>query len=359
MGAVETKMDPSKVEAFFGKVVEDVGATLHAGLVLIGDRLGLYRAMAGPEGVTPAELAKRTGTHERYVREWLAGMVVGRIIDYSPSDRTYTLPQTHAALLTRAAGPKNLGPVARLIELCASVERAVVDCFRLGGGVPYPAFVGLTDCLADLNGPVVDATLVQSTLRLASGLVDRLESGIDVADVGCGSGHAVNVMARVFPRSRFVGFDFSEEAIAAARAEARELGLANARFEVRDVATLDLRDVYDLITVFDAIHDQARPKTVLKAIHRALRPGGTYLMADIAGSSNLEENLENPLAPINYAVSLTHCMTVSLALGGEGLGNMWGEQTTVAYLQEAGFRDVEVRKVEGDILNNFYVCTKE
>ena len=166
-------------------------------------------------------------------------------------------------------------------------------------------------------------------------------------------------MAKAFPQSRVVGFDFSEENIAAARNEARELGLANARFEVRDVATLDMRDAYDLITVFDAIHDQAQPKTVLKAIHRALRPGGTYLMADIAGSSNLEENLENPLAPINYAVALTHCMTVSLALGGEGLGNMWGEQTTVAYLQAAGFRDVEVKKVEGGILNNFYVCTKE
>jgi SAM-dependent methyltransferase len=353
------ELDQAQIEAFAGRllgVLQGGGQTL---LISIGHQTGLFDTLATLPPSTSQQIAKAAGLHERYVREWLAGMVVGRIIDYSPSDRTYTLPQTHAALLTRAAGPKNLGPVARLIELCASVERAVVDCFRLGGGVPYPAFVGLTDCLADLNGPVVDATLVQSTLRLASGLVDRLESGIDVADVGCGSGHAVNVMARVFPRSRFVGFDFSEEAIAAARAEARELGLANARFEVRDVATLDLRDVYDLITVFDAIHDQARPKTVLKAIHRALRPGGTYLMADIAGSSNLEENLENPLAPINYAVSLTHCMTVSLALGGEGLGNMWGEQTTVAYLQEAGFRDVEVRKVEGDILNNFYVCTKE
>jgi len=353
------ELDQAQIEAFAGRllgVLQGGGQTL---LISIGHQTGLFDTLATLPPSTSQQIAEAAGLHERYVREWLAGMVVGRIIDYSPADRMYTLPQTHAALLTRAAGPKNLGPVARLIELCASVERGVVDCFRQGGGVPYSAFVGLSDCLADLNGPVVDATLVQSTLRLASGLMDRLESGIDVADVGCGSGHAVNVMARAFPRSRFVGLDFSEEAIAAAQGEARELGLANASFEARDVATLDLRDAYDLITVFDAIHDQARPKTVLKAIHRALRPGGTYLMADIAGSSNLEENLENPLAPINYAVSLTHCMTVSLALGGEGLGNMWGEQTTVAYLQEAGFHDVEVKKVEGDILNSFYVCTKE
>jgi SAM-dependent methyltransferase len=339
-----------------GELDQGGGQTL---LISIGHQTGLFDTLATLPPSTSQQIAESAGLHERYVREWLGGMVVGRIVDYSPADKTYALPQAHAALLTRAAGPKNLGPVARLIELCASVERPVVDCFRQGGGVPYSAFVGLNDCLADLNGPVVDATLVQSTLRLASGLVDRLESGIDVADVGCGSGHAVNVMARRFPRSRLVGFDFSEEAIAAARDEARELGLANARFEVRDVATLDVRDAYDLITVFDAIHDQARPKTVLTAIHRALRPGGTYLMADIAGSSNLEENLENPLAPISYAVSLTHCMTVSLALGGEGLGNMWGEQTTVAYLREAGFHDVEVKQVEGDIMNNFYICTKE
>jgi ubiquinone/menaquinone biosynthesis C-methylase UbiE len=352
------EIDPAQVEAFAGRLLgifQGGGQTL---LISIGHQTGLFDTLATLPPSTSEQVAEAAGLNERYVREWLAGMVVGRIVEYSPADKTYTLPPAHAALLTRAAGAKNLGPVARLLGMGGAVESAVVDCFRNGGGVPYSAFAGLTEILADLNNPVVDATLVQSTLQLAPGLVDRLRAGIDVADVGCGAGHAINVMARAFPDSRFVGFDFSEEGIATGQREAQGLGLTNARFELHDVATLDLEDAFDLITVFDAIHDQAKPKVVLKAIHRALRPGGTYLMADIAGSSNLEENIGHPLAPINYAVSLTHCMTVSLALGGEGLGNMWGEQKTVAYLEEAGFRDVTVRQVEGDVLNNFYICTK-
>jgi ubiquinone/menaquinone biosynthesis C-methylase UbiE len=351
-------IDQAQIEAFAGRLVGLFGGGAQTLLISIGHQTGLFDTLATLPPSTSQQIADAAGLQERYVREWLAGVVVGRIVDYAPADRTYALPPAHAALLTRAAGAKNMGPIAQLVALGASVERAVVDCFRRGGGVPYSAFPGFSELMAQLNGPIVDATLLQTTLPLAPGLVERLDAGIDVADVGCGSGHAVNVMAKAFPRSRFVGFDFSEESIIAARDEARELGLANARFEARDVATLDMRDAYDLITVFDAIHDQAQPKTVLKAIHRALRPGGTYLMADIAGSSNLEENLDNPLAPINYAVSLTHCMTVSLALGGEGLGNMWGEQKTIAYLEEAGFHDVLVKQIEGDILNNFYICAK-
>ena len=352
------ELDQAQVEAFAGRLLGILQGGAQTLLLSIGHRTGLFDTLATLPPSTSQQIADAAGLNERYVREWLAGMVVSRLVEYAPADKTYLLPPVHAAMLTRAAGPKNMAPVARLLGMGAGVEREIVECFRNGGGVPYSSFVGLTQLLADLNAPIVDATLIQSTLPLVPGLGDRLRAGIDVADVGCGAGHPGNVMAKAFPNSRFVGFDFSEESIATARQEAQDLGLSNSRFEVRDVTTLDLSDAFDLITVFDAIHDQAQPKLVLKAIHRALRPGGTYLMADIAGSSNLEENLDRPLAPINYAVSLTHCMTVSLALGGEGLGNMWGEQTTVAYLKEAGFQDVTVEQVEGDILNNFYICTK-
>jgi ubiquinone/menaquinone biosynthesis C-methylase UbiE len=245
-----------------------------------------------------------------------------------------------------------------MVPMCASVEPAVIESFRQGGGVPYSAFPGFSEFMAQLSAPVVDATLVQTTLPLVSGLVERLEAGLDVADVGCGAGHAVNVMAQAFPTSRFTGFDFAEESIATGRQEAAQLGLANARFEVRDVAELALENAFDLITVFDAIHDQAKPKTVLRAIYTALRPGGTYLMADVAASSNVEENIEHPLGPLFYSISVAHCMTVSLAQGGEGLGNMWGEQKSLAYLEEAGFQDVTVKRVDGDIINNFYICGK-
>jgi len=133
----------------------------------------------------------------------------------------------------------------------------------------------------------VDATLLQSTLLLVPGLVERLQAGIDVADIGCGAGHAVNVMARAFPQSRFTGYDFSADGIAMDQQEAQQLGLTNARFEQQDVATLDVREGYDLITVFDAIHDQAKPRTVLQNVQRALRPGGTFLMVDVNASSNV------------------------------------------------------------------------
>jgi len=188
--------------------------------------------------------------------------------------------------------------------------------------------------------------------------VERFQAGIDVADIGCGSGHAINVMAQAFPNSRFVGYDFSEEGIATAQAEAKRLGLINARFEVQDVSRLDTPNNYDLITAFDTIHDQARPTQVLKAIERALRPQGIFLMVDIAASSHLDENMDHPLAPFLYTISCNHCMTVSLALNGEGLGTVWGEQKACQMLNEVGFTQLEVKHVEGDIFNNYYIAFK-
>jgi SAM-dependent methyltransferase len=212
--------------------------------------------------------------------------------------------------------------------------------------------------MAEDSAQVFDATLVDVTLPLVPGLVERLEAGIDVLDVGCGRGHAVNLMAKAFPASRFAGYDFSEEGIEGGRAEATALGLANARFDVKDVATIDEPGAYDLITAFDSIHDQARPRAVLAGISRALRSDGVFLMVDVAASSNLEENLEHPLGPMLYTISCMHCMTVSLAYGGEGLGAVWGEQKARELLAEAGFTSVDVKQVDGDILNNYYIATR-
>jgi SAM-dependent methyltransferase len=212
--------------------------------------------------------------------------------------------------------------------------------------------------MAEDSGAVRDATLLDVTLPLVPGLTDRLRQGIEVADVGCGSGHAVNLMAAAFPRSRFTGFDFSGVGIAAARLEARRLGLANARFEERDAARLGEVARFDFITTFDAVHDQARPDLVLAAIAAALRPGGVYLCVDIAASSKLAENLDHPLGPFLYTVSCMHCMTVSLADGGMGLGTMWGEQTARAMLAEAGFTSVTTAYVDGDITDAYIIASK-
>jgi SAM-dependent methyltransferase len=224
--------------------------------------------------------------------------------------------------------------------------------------VPYASFPDFQRLMAEESMQVVDSSLLQVTLPLIPGLTERLQAGIDVADIGCGSGHALNLMAQAFPRSRFAGYDFSQEGIAAAQEEARRLGLANARFEVRDVSRLDAPDHYDFITAFDAIHDQARPAEVLKAIAKALRPGGVFLMVDIRASSLLEQNMEHPLAPFLYTISCNHCMTVSLAGEGAGLGTMWGEQVACQMLRDAGFTDVEVKHVEDDIMKSFYIASR-
>jgi len=212
--------------------------------------------------------------------------------------------------------------------------------------------------LGEMTKDSIDATLLDGTLNLVPGLREKLERGIDVADIGCGSGYALNVLARAFPNSRLHGFDFSDEAIAAARAQADDWGLENVTFEVRDVTDLGLTDAFDLITTFDAVHDQAAPARVLRGIADALRPDGVYLCVDIAASSHLEDNLEHPLGPTIYTISTMHCMTVSLALDGAGLGAAWGEQTALAMLGDAGFADVTTERVEGDVLNVYYVARK-
>ena len=212
--------------------------------------------------------------------------------------------------------------------------------------------------MAEDTGAVHDATLIDVTLPLVPGLVGRLEHGIDVADIGCGSGHAANLMAAAFPASRFAGFDLSDTAIAAATAEADRKGLTNVRFEKRDAARLGETARFDFMTTFDAVHDQARPDLVLAGIAGALRPAGVYLCVDTSASSQLAENLGHPLGPFLYTVSCMHCMTVSLADGGMGLGTMWGEQTARKMLVEAGFTSIEAARLDGDIVNTYIIASK-
>jgi hypothetical protein len=215
------------------------------------------------------------------------------------------LPAEHAAWLARAAGMKNVATGMQYIGLMALVEDQIVECFRRGGGVPYSAFPRFQEVMAEDSGAVHDATLIDVMLPLVTGLIDRLRQGIDVADVGCGSGHAANLMAEAFPRSRFTGFDFSDAGIA-----------------------------------------------------EALRPGGVYLCVDTSASSKLAENLDHPLGPFLYTVSCMHCVTVSLADGGMGLGTMWGEQTARKMLGEAGFTSIETAHLDGDIVNIYIIASK-
>ena len=349
-------VEPS--EEFAGRLLGVLNAGMLALMTSIGHRTGLFDVMASLPPSSSVQIAESASLDERYVREWLGAMTTGGFVDHDPTALTFVLPPERAAWLTRAAGPDNLAVQSQYVGLLAQVEDQVVHCFHKGGGVSYDEFPKFQAIMAEDSGSVHDATLIEVTLPLVPGLLERLRQGIDVADVGCGSGHAVNLMAEAFPASRFVGFDLSDAGLAAGAAEAERKGLPNVGFQRLDAATLDGTQQFDLITTFDAVHDQARPDLVLKGIAQSLRSGGTYLCVDIAASSTLVENVEHPLAPFLYGLSCMHCMTVSLADGGMGLGTMWGEQQARQMLADAGFTSVDLRHVEGDILNNYYIATR-
>jgi ubiquinone/menaquinone biosynthesis C-methylase UbiE len=284
-------------------------------------------------------------------------MTVGGIVDDDPQAGTFQLPREHSGLLTRAAGPLNLTTFCQYIGLLGQVEDEIVESFKRGGGVPYDRYPKFTQLMAESSGQRYERTLLDQVVPLLGG-PEQFEAGLDVADVGCGSGLALTILGEAFPASRFVGLDFSEESVAAARSRAAAAGIENVRFEVRDAAALGETDSFDLITTFDAIHDQAKPREVLAAIHRALRPGGTYLCVEPKASSCLHENHDLAMAPFVYTISTMHCMSVSMAYGGPGLGTAWGEQMAIEWLGDAGFVDIVSTGVHDDRPNAYYLSRK-
>lgn len=349
------QIDEARAEEFAGRVLEVLNDGMVTLLLSVGHQTGLLDTMAGIGAATSEEIAQAAGLDERYVREWLAGMTAGAILTHDPGSMTYVLPPEHAACLTRAAGPGNLATLAQYAPMFGALEPRVIDCFRHGGGVPYAAMPRFQALQAEESAQVHDAGLIDVTLPLVDGLVERLRAGIDVVDVGCGHGHAANLIADAFPASRVAGIDISAQGIAAAKAEAQRLLLTNVAFDQRDAGAL-APGTCDLVTAFDVIHDLPDPAGALAAIHAALREGGVFLMVDIAASSHVHENLDHPLGPALYTVSIFHCMTVSLAGDGPGLGTMWGHQRAREMLGDAGFADVDVRHVDADMLNSYYVA---
>jgi 2-polyprenyl-3-methyl-5-hydroxy-6-metoxy-1,4-benzoquinol methylase len=355
---MDPNYDSQRAEAFGGQMLEILNHGALALMVSIGHRTGLFDVMATQGAETSDAIAQRSGLDERYVREWLGALVTGGIVEYEPETRCYRLPPEHASVLTRAARPENMAATAQWIGVLGAVESEIVRCFAVGGGVPYEKYERFHAVMAEESDQTVVAVLLDAILPAAPGLVARLEAGIDVLDVGCGSGRALIEMARAYPRSRFVGFDLSEEAVTAGRENARESELSNLRFEAKDVSTLGDSDRFDLVTAFDAIHDQAHPDVVLAGISGALRPDGVFLMQDIGGSSHVHEDRDHPAAPFLYTISCMHCMTVSLAQGGAGLGAMWGEELACRMLAEAGFGDVEVKTLPHDVMNKYFLARK-
>jgi 2-polyprenyl-3-methyl-5-hydroxy-6-metoxy-1,4-benzoquinol methylase len=354
----ECQSDEVKVNDFSYRLVQILNDGALNLMIGIGHRTRLFDVMAAMPPSTSEDIAGQAKLNARYVREWLGAMVVGRIVNYDPIEQLYDLPEEHTALLTRGAVPVNFAATMQWMAVLGKVEDQIVDCFHKGGGVHYDAFHRFHEVMAEESAQSVVAALTDHILPLADGLSERLELGIDVLDVSCGSGRALCKLAAEYPNSHFTGYDLCDDAVSAGITEAKRQGLTNVRFEKRDVSQLGSAKKFDLVTAFDAIHDQAKPDVVLRAIASVLSPDGTFLMQDILASSHLEKNLENPIAPFLYTISTMHCMSVSLAQDGAGLGTCWGRELAEQMLRDAGFQQVVVEKLPHDDMNYYYIAKK-
>ncbi|MGA7145662.1 MAG: class I SAM-dependent methyltransferase [Desulfobacterales bacterium] len=316
--------------------------------------------------VTIKEIAAASALSERYIGEWLGIMVTGKIIELSRSpdgENIYFLPPEHAAFLTRRSGNNNLGVYTQEIPLLTTCAMASVNKgFKTGDGISFSQYPDFQQFMAELANAKHKKVLIQEFLPSVENgkLFGRLTSGIRVCDLGCGQGVALNLMARAFPKSTFVGIDNHEEAVRTGRAEAREMGLSNIVYKEIDASKIygskKFSRQFDYICAFDSIHDQSHPLEVLQGIRYMLAPGGVFSMIDIKAFSNPADNMDHPLGAFLYTVSLMHCMPVGLNDNGTGLGMMWGREKAEAMLRAAGFEHIEIIEMEHDPFNLHYFC---
>jgi SAM-dependent methyltransferase len=347
-------MDKAKRERFVKQVMDYVTGASLTGMIYIGDRVGLFKALAGAGPLSVTETARKAGLQERYVREWLSAMAAAGVVTYDADSERFTFPEEHAAILADENSPSFLGGFFQTAPAMLTVAPRVADAFAKGGGVPFSDYGG--DLVAGIdrsNRAQFQYHLVKRWLPTIPEVIARLETGARVADVGCGSGYPSILMAQAFPRSRFYGFDVSEESLERARADARNKGVAE-RVEFQRVSATALPETpkFDFITSFDAIHDMVDPRGAVRAIRRALADDGTYMMMEVKGGETLTENL-NPLGALMYSMSTLHCLTVSLAHGGEGIGTLMGERKARELAEEAGFTRFRRLPIE-HAMNVFY-----
>jgi len=311
-------------------------------------------------------LADAASLDSRYLKEWLGIMVTGEIIIMDVNDQgdeTYYLPPDHADVLTRRAGNSNLGVYTQETPLLTvSAMDAVQKGFLTGKGVPFSNYPKFQAFMSELSNAKHRQVLIRDFLPSVDRgrLVESLEQGIQVCDIGCGEGVALNLMAKAFPNSRFLGVDNHEDAIGTAKVSAQTMNLANARFKVADAARIKedktFLQKFDYVCAFDAIHDQSHPLKVLQGIQAMLKPGGFFSMIDIKASTSLEGNRNHPMGPFLYTVSLMHCMPVGLNDRGRGLGMMWGKEQALALLAQAGFNRVDALEIPNDPFNLHFLC---
>lgn len=313
---------------------------------------------------TLLEIASASGLHRRYLKEWLGIMVTGGIIELfndPTEEERYFLPPDHSALLTRKAESGNMGVYTQEIPLLtACALEPVSKGFATGEGVSFSRYPDFQGFMAELSDAKHKKVLINTFLPSVGQLIARLTKGIRVCDLGCGHGVALNLMAEAFPKSTFTGIDNHEDAIGAAAEAAKKMRLTNTVYSVLDAATLygkkEFSGVFDYICAFDAIHDQSHPLKVLQGIRYMLAPGGIFSMVDIKARSKLADNIDHPMGPFLYTVSLMHCLPVGLNDNGTGLGMMWGQEKAEALLREAGFEHIEIIEMECDPFNLHYLC---
>jgi ubiquinone/menaquinone biosynthesis C-methylase UbiE len=334
----------------------------------IGYALDIFDVMDEKgSALTLGELAGATGLNSRYLKEWLGIMVTGGIIEmteYQDVDDTFFLPPSHGDLLCRRAGNNNLGVYTQEIPLLtACAMDAVKQGFKTGRGVPfsiYPDFQAFMSELADAKHRKV---LIQEFIPYVDQgrLEKRLQQGIRVCDIGCGQGVAVCLMAQAYPNSEFIGMDNHEKALEQARALSESFGLSNITFINQDAAKIHEASTFsrhfDYVCAFDAIHDQSHPLDALKGVKYMLRAGGLFSMIDIKAATNIKGNVDHPMGPFLYTVSLMHCMPIGLNDNGSGLGMMWGKQQAIDLLKQAGFSTVCAEDIPNDAFNLHFLCT--
>lgn len=349
-------MDRDRIAAFLDRFVGYASGATTIGLLAVADRCGLLAWLAEHPPGSASDIASGAGLEERYVVEILSGLAAAQAVDYDPDSEVFTLPPEHALFLADESSPYFMGGWMDMIPAFFDQIDGVAGASREGGGVGFEKFGERGIRGIDRgNSPSQKVFLVKRWLPAVPGLVERLNEGIRVADVGCGSGTAARLMAEAFPRSEVIGYDMSEESLEVARS--RMGSLPNLEFVCHDVSAIPVDPPFQLITAFDVIHDLPDPFAGLTRIRKALSPDGRFLMMEPNVHSRLEENIGDDRAALMYGVSALHCMTQSLARDGVGVGAAWGGERAEEYARRAGFSGFELLEDITNKFSAFYLLT--
>ena len=340
-------LNRAQAAALARQVGVDFGASLTVALAYIGDRLGIFKLMAASEPMTSRQIAERTGLNERYIREWASTMAAAGYVGYNPTTATFRMNSEQAMVLAQEDNTFFTGGAFQYAVACYRQITKLMDAFRNGGGVPFTDFgPEIVEAIDRLFHAGYEAWVAEQWIPAVPDLKAKLDVGAEVAEVGCGAGQCIVPVAAAYPNSRFTGYDVDAVSIELARAKAVRVGVADRLvFEQMAAEKIPSADRFDLVMAFNCIHDMAHPRAALAGIRRALKPGGVFLWSEAQAADQLEENF-SPVGRTMYGASTMHCMTVSLAQGGEGLGSVIGEKLARELVREAGFSDFQLLPVK-------------